>query len=95
MTPDDFRTTLHRQRADLLALRAAVVDLTKLAGLGVADAMLSALQDRIDQSRTLSHTISRKISTEQAQSAREAEAALQRLHQYMARQLAPKETGDD
>lgn len=51
MTPDEFLSTLHRQRTDIAAMRAALEELAKCLHPDVRDGWLQALQTRIAKGR--------------------------------------------
>lgn len=51
MTPDQFLSTLHRQRTDLIAVRQAMSDLANCLPAQVRDEWLTALQARAAKAR--------------------------------------------
>lgn len=51
MTPDQFLSTMHRQRTDLIALRQAMGDLASCLPAQVRDEWLTALQARTAKAR--------------------------------------------
>lgn len=92
MTPDQFLSTLHRQRADSIAIRQAMSDLANCLPAPMRDAWLSALRARIATIQTAAQAPNQEPDL--AAGLQANATALEFLTQSLAQGQRPKMTDD-
>ena len=85
MTPDQFISTMHRQRADQMAMRLAMEDLANLLAPELKAQWMQALQSRIATARKAAPS----LPTDQREGVLAMATALDYLHRSMARPAEP------
>ena len=94
MTPDQFISTMHRQRADQTALRLALVDLAQCLLPEQRAQWLQALQSRMATARSTA----KDYPADQREGLLAMATAMDYLHRSLAQPAtpaAPKEQNDD